>query len=362
VRLSMVPEGAEIVQDNFDMNVMKVTCFGHDTRANKTAFGQTVHPGNARGPCEYQTDPTDINRYDTGMTVPYNLKPGFYVLQTMMLQGNDGNPYKSCARLHVKQGDENLVCSGQGFPRRTGCLEAGGGAVSKILPANARAANFCYQKPKGGNIGHIDSDISKVPINVHCAGGKTCGLSYKPSLCEQENGWFNPKNKGSFAPVDAKFPYAKPDTEWYKKCQAWIDEGKWTERQGVDAIPTRLPHHTEDWVYGKQEQGAACDHVNQVEGYTCLAGKLYPGGFMSKETKTIPTMSEGDLILWEKETDKLANHIDEFENNSPSFNKPETTSYTPPKPVGYEQALTGECRTCKLGSRSTTATTTSTYH
>ena len=72
----------------------------------------------------------DINRYDTTMTVPTNLKPGFYVLQTTMLVGNDAKPYYSCAKLYIKGGDTSLNCRKSNRDILTySCLKSGGPAL-----------------------------------------------------------------------------------------------------------------------------------------------------------------------------------------------------------------------------------------
>jgi len=97
-RLSLVPEGQETDQANFDANVMKTSCYGYDQRDGKTAGGTCVHPCDSRKPCEYQASKDDKERYDTTVGIPYNLKPGFYVMQAMFLVGEDANP---CKHLHI---------------------------------------------------------------------------------------------------------------------------------------------------------------------------------------------------------------------------------------------------------------------
>jgi hypothetical protein len=53
-----------------------MTCFGHDQRSLRYLSGNCNHPCNARGGCFHQSNKDDTERYDTGMTIPYNLKDG----------------------------------------------------------------------------------------------------------------------------------------------------------------------------------------------------------------------------------------------------------------------------------------------
>ena len=53
------------------------------------------------------TDAKDVERYDTTIAIPTNLKDGFYSLQVSMLVGN-GGVYNSCGKLKVTGGNQGL--------------------------------------------------------------------------------------------------------------------------------------------------------------------------------------------------------------------------------------------------------------
>ena len=86
----------------------------------------------------------DINRYDTTMTVPTNLKPGFYVLQTTMLVGNDAKPYYSCAKLYIKNGNQDFNCKKSGGILTYSCLKTGGPALKGSV-IEAGKLYFCTE-------------------------------------------------------------------------------------------------------------------------------------------------------------------------------------------------------------------------
>jgi hypothetical protein len=75
VRLALAPQ-SDITEAAFNKSVLKQTCFGTDSRPGRYAFGNCVHPCNARGGCEFQNAGSDNQRYDTTITVPTNLKDG----------------------------------------------------------------------------------------------------------------------------------------------------------------------------------------------------------------------------------------------------------------------------------------------
>ncbi len=54
-------------------NVVKATCFGYDSRPGRYLSGNCNHPCNGRAGCEFQSNVTDNERYDTTITVPYNI-------------------------------------------------------------------------------------------------------------------------------------------------------------------------------------------------------------------------------------------------------------------------------------------------
>jgi len=57
VRISLVPWDWVNNQDEATLkeNVMKVACYGHDTREGETKNGDCIHPCNGRPGCEYQS-------------------------------------------------------------------------------------------------------------------------------------------------------------------------------------------------------------------------------------------------------------------------------------------------------------------
>ena len=75
VRLALAAQ-TDFSEAAFNKSVLKQTCFGADSRPGRYAFGNCVHPCNARGGCEFQNAQSDNQRYDTTITVPTNLKDG----------------------------------------------------------------------------------------------------------------------------------------------------------------------------------------------------------------------------------------------------------------------------------------------
>ena len=55
MRLSLVPYGQQEDQEALKRNVLKIVCYGHDTRPYKTKHGDCKHPCDARPGCDYQS-------------------------------------------------------------------------------------------------------------------------------------------------------------------------------------------------------------------------------------------------------------------------------------------------------------------
>lgn len=55
VRLALVPESEVNNREAYKRNVLKFTCYGHDQRPGRYAYGDCKHPCNARPGCEYQS-------------------------------------------------------------------------------------------------------------------------------------------------------------------------------------------------------------------------------------------------------------------------------------------------------------------
>lgn len=77
-------------------------------------------------------DVSDVERYDTTVTVPTNLKDGVYILQFASLVGNIQQPYYSCAKLTVTGGNPSLKCSSNKPPTIYKCFRSGGPPMDKI--------------------------------------------------------------------------------------------------------------------------------------------------------------------------------------------------------------------------------------
>ncbi|KAJ3278869.1 hypothetical protein HK104_001960 [Borealophlyctis nickersoniae] len=185
VRLALVPDSQATNETAFDNSVLKATCFGTDERAGRSAFGSCVHPCNGRSGCQWQANETDTERYDTGITIPYNLADGSYVLQMVALAGNAAAPVYSCALLQVTGGDSGLTClAPDNIPESQGCVTATGPSIDTILAnVNATAGQFCFS-PSG--TGSIDDDIATQPINYDCDPRVGCSISVNQPLCQRE--------------------------------------------------------------------------------------------------------------------------------------------------------------------------------
>ena len=127
---------------------------------------------------QYQTgflriDNEDVERYDTTLTIPYNLKDGVYVLQWISLVGNIKEPYYSCVKLKVSGGNPNLNCDSSD-PIPTAKCHRSGGPPMGVISKGTQRGNFCFRKD---GVGYIDENIRQVPINVDCDPRITCQLS-----------------------------------------------------------------------------------------------------------------------------------------------------------------------------------------
>lgn len=185
VRLSLVPFGQQNNEEVLKKNVLKFVCYGHDTRPHKTIFGDCKHPCDARPGCEYQNNQYDIHRFDTTITIPTNLKEGFYVLQAAMLVGNTAKPYNSCAKLYIRGGNPSFNCERRSPILTYSCLKSGGPALkNSIIEAGSARGDFCYHLD--GTIGEVDDFLTDVPINVECDPRLSCANSVDPSCVNVE--------------------------------------------------------------------------------------------------------------------------------------------------------------------------------
>lgn len=342
-RLSLVPEGQETDQANFDANVMKTSCYGYDQRDGKTAGGTCVHPCDSRKPCEYQASKDDKERYDTTVGIPYNLKPGFYVMQAMFLVGEDANPYMSCARIQIKDGDNTMGnCQHATFPKCDSCLQVGEAGLDTIT-TNTTAGEFCYSMDGAGD---VDADIATVPVNVNCAGGKSCALATRPELCDAED--------PSLSTVNAKFPRAHGG-DAYAKCEAYVTSGKWQVRSGEDAMPEMIPKNAASDANSAEDPNmATCLKV--PANHWCNFGKTVPGSFMN-EGVGVPKMTPAVLKTFVSQTDNFYRPL--YGIAKPVA--PPAQPYVPPATSGGASAGAGGCNAKPKTVSTTTATTTSTY-
>lgn len=122
---------------------MKQACYGHDQRQGRYAFGDCIHPCNGRPGCQWQNSVDDVERFDTSITIPYNLADGRYVLQWVGLVGNGQAPYYTCSLLEVSGGNPSLDCSGSNSITGYTCRKAGGPEVGAIM-AGTSSGRFCY--------------------------------------------------------------------------------------------------------------------------------------------------------------------------------------------------------------------------
>ena len=114
-----------------------------------------------------------MERYDTTLTIPYNLKDGVHVLQWISLVGNIKEPYYSCVKLKVSGGNPNMNCDSSEPIPTAKCHRSGGPPMDAISKGTQRG-KFCFRK---GGVGHIDESIRQVPINFDCDPRITCQVS-----------------------------------------------------------------------------------------------------------------------------------------------------------------------------------------
>jgi hypothetical protein len=115
----------------------------------------------------------DVERYDTTLTIPYNLRDGVYVLQWISLCGNIKEPYYSCVKLKVSGGNPSMNCESSDPIPTAKCLRSGGPAMDVISKGTERG-KFCFRRD---GVGHIDENIRQVPINFDCDPRITCDVS-----------------------------------------------------------------------------------------------------------------------------------------------------------------------------------------
>eukprot|EP00835_Amoeboradix_gromovi_P003548 NODE_239_length_13273_cov_0.404964.p1 type:complete len:1101 gc:universal NODE_239_length_13273_cov_0.404964:7318-4016(-) len=188
VKLSFVPFDS-INELTFQQNVLKLACYGIDERPGRYAYGDCVHPCNGRGGCDYQKSTTDIERFDTTVKIPMNLKAGKYVLQWTGLVGNAFAPYYGCSLIEI-QTDGPYVgksCLKNALPSNSapGCVKSGGPAVETILK-NTKFGDFCFADPSSTEATNVDIDIGKQPVNYDCDPRVGCSLSVNPALCASD--------------------------------------------------------------------------------------------------------------------------------------------------------------------------------
>lgn len=187
VRLALVPESQKDSHEAYLNNVLKVVCYGHDQRPGMFRFGDCKHPCNARPGCQYQSDVLDNERYDTTITIPFNLADGIYILQYKAAIGIELKPYYNCAKLRVTGGDPSLDCTTDKAPPVGPCRlgPPGAGLPLSNLTKDAKLGDFCFHPDK---VGAIDDRIREVPINVDCDPRITCQVSVSPAVCKHELG------------------------------------------------------------------------------------------------------------------------------------------------------------------------------
>uniref|UniRef100_A0A7M6DPJ0 Uncharacterized protein n=1 Tax=Clytia hemisphaerica TaxID=252671 RepID=A0A7M6DPJ0_9CNID len=181
-RIALVPWNERKNAQSYKNNVMKFACYGHDERPGRYGSGDCKHPCNGRPGCEYQSDPSDFERYDTTIGIPTNLKDGFYSLQASMIVGN-GGVYNSCAKLKVTGGSPSFTCSSSKTPVSYNCRTALSKDISPIKSGTKRG-NFCYGLD--GKVGTVDDYMTDVPINVDCDRRASCSQSTARSRCQSE--------------------------------------------------------------------------------------------------------------------------------------------------------------------------------
>lgn len=184
VRISLVPEISSSSNPTLSAikeNVLKVACYGYDMRPGKFLNGDCNHPCNARGGCEYQSNTSDIHRYDTTVAIPTNLPTGFYILQWAALVGN-GGIYNSCARIFITNDALIGNCTALTSISVPPCLRTAGGLSSSVLLDGCKMGLFCFGS--GGN--NVDHNIAQAPVNINCDPRASCNLAIYSNTCALE--------------------------------------------------------------------------------------------------------------------------------------------------------------------------------
>uniref|UniRef100_A0A7M5WR28 Uncharacterized protein n=2 Tax=Clytia hemisphaerica TaxID=252671 RepID=A0A7M5WR28_9CNID len=182
-RIALVPWNERKNAQSYKNNVMKFACYGHDERPGKYRNGDCLHPCNARKGCEYQSDPSDVERFDTTIGIPTNLRDGFYSLQVSMVVGN-GGVYNSCAKLRVSGGNQSFRCRSTKAPVTYRCVEAHSQSDLSTLRQGTKRGNFCYGLD--GKVGTVDDYMTDVPINVDCDPRASCDQSVDKGSCNRQ--------------------------------------------------------------------------------------------------------------------------------------------------------------------------------
>ena len=135
----------------------------------------------------FPTDKLDDERYDTTVTIPFNLADGIYILQYKAALGVESKNYYNCAKLRVTGGDPSMDCTTNTAPPVGSCRlgPPGVGLPVSSLTKNAKLGDFCFHSDR---IGNIDDRIREVPINVECDPRITCQVSVSPDVCKNELG------------------------------------------------------------------------------------------------------------------------------------------------------------------------------
>ncbi|KAJ3326346.1 hypothetical protein HDV06_000222 [Boothiomyces sp. JEL0866] len=181
VKLSLAPFNS-MTQATFDANLLKISCFGYDQRPHRESREQCNHPCNARAGCAFQSAVDDNERYDTSITIPYNLN-GQYVLQLAAYSGISSTPIYSCASLNVIGGNPTLTCDApSSVPSVSSCQNYGPFSLQSISNG-LQAGSFCYAPNSAGS---IDQDIAAVPINADCDGRSSCHIAKNYTLCQSD--------------------------------------------------------------------------------------------------------------------------------------------------------------------------------
>ncbi|KAH6561015.1 hypothetical protein BSLG_010183 [Batrachochytrium salamandrivorans] len=178
VRLALAPANS-LNQATFNQSVLKLTCFGYDSRDGRYALGNCNHPCDGRGGCSYQSNTTDNQRYDTTITVPYNLQNGDYVIQFTAFVGNSDTPIYSCSKITVAGGNPSLVCPAAPSIAIPDCVVALAPDYNSLI-TDSLPGQFCYQPDSAGD---IDDNIAQIPVNVDCDPRISCSIALNQQSC-----------------------------------------------------------------------------------------------------------------------------------------------------------------------------------